>query len=427
MATPNLTARRVAAIQPTTTRAIHWDTKLKGFGLLVQPSGAKSWVITYRVPTRRWARRVVIGTYPKLSLGKARRRAKTELSQAGAGQDPAAKKQETRESVKNTVSALFRLYAADADARHEAQEFKSWPDVRRSLERDVLPAWGSRPVTEIRRRDVLDLATLKAKAGATAANRLQAHLSMLFAYGVEADWLPANPAAGLRKRSELPRTRVLSPDEITVLWKTLDADTAITLSRGKTAKTRITMPVETSQTLRHVFKLLLVAGQRLGETSRMRWADVDLDAKRWTIPATETKNRTAHQVPLSEPAIELLKAQQETAHPLATYVFPSSTKNDAPVLVWSKRTAAALAAMTGITFTAHDLRRTVATMMGELGIEADTIGLVLNHRKPGVTTRHYDHSTRETAKRAALDRWAQRLTQIVTETPAKVTPIRSRA
>ena len=223
---------------------------------------------------------------------------------------------------------------------------------------------------------------------------------MLFAYGVEADWLPANPAAGLRKRSEKPRTRVLSSDEVKALWKTLDADAVITLSRGKTAKTRITMPAETSQTLRHVFKLLLVAGQRLGETSRMKWTDVDLDAKRWTIPATETKNRTVHQVPLSEPAIELLKAQQEAAHPLATYVFPSSAKNDAPVLVWSKRTAAALAAMTGITFTAHDLRRTVATMMGELGIEADTIGLVLNHRKPGVTTRHYDHSTRETAKRA---------------------------
>jgi hypothetical protein len=65
-------------------------------------------------------------------------------------------------------------------------------------------------------------------------------------------------------------------------------------------------------------------------------------------------------------------------------------------------------------------------MMGELGIEADTIGLVLNHRKPGVTTRHHDHSTRETAKRAALDRWAQRLTQIVTETPAKMTPISAR-
>ena len=97
------------------------------------------------------------------------------------------------------------------------------------------------------------------------------------------------------------------------------------------------------------------------------------------------------------------------------------------MLVWSKRTASALAALTGIAFTAHDLRRTVATMMGELGTDADTIGLVLNHRKPGVTTRHYDHSTRETAKRAALDRWAQRLTQIVTETAAKVTPIRARA
>jgi len=282
-------------------------------------------------------------------------------------------------------------------------------------------------VTDIRRRDVLELVTRKAKAGATAANRLQAHLSMLFAYGVEGDWLPANPAAGLRKRKEQARDRVLKADELRDLWRYLDADNPIALSRGTTDKTRITMPAETGEALRHLFKLLLICGQRLGETSRMKWADVDLDAARWTIPATETKNRTLHQVPLSEPAVELLKARSETAHPIGTFVFPSSAKTDASAWVWSKRTAAALATATRILFTAHDLRRTVATMMGELGIEADTIGLVLNHRKPGVTTRHYDHSTRETAKRAALDRWAQRLTQIVTETAAKVTPIRARA
>ena len=187
------------------------------------------------------------------------------------------------------------------------------------------------------------------------------------------------------------------------------------------------MPAETGKTLKDLFKLLLLCGQRLGETSRMKWADVDLDAKRWTIPATETKNRTVHQVPLSEPAVELLKARDEAAHPLGTFVFPSSEKTDSSVWVWSKRTAAAIAAATKIAFTAHDLRRTVATQMGELGIDADTIGLVLNHRKPGVTTRHYDHSTRETAKRGALDRWAQRLLRIVTEEPATVTPIRARA
>lgn len=427
MASILLTARGVAAIRPSESRADYWDTKLPGFGLRVTPAGVKTWTILYRVPKRLWVRRLAIGTYPALSLAKARKRAKDELAKAAIGQDPADAKHATREDTRHTVAALFKLYAADADARHDAKEFKSWPDVKRSLERDVLPAWSTRPVTEIRRRDVLDLATLKAKTGATAANRLQAHLSMLFAYGVEADWLPANPAAGLRKRSEKPRTRVLTADELTALWKTLDADAPLTLSRGKSAKTRITMPAETGETLRHLFKLLLIAGQRLGETSRMKWADVDLDAKLWTIPGTETKNGFAHRVPLSEPAVELLTARSESAHPLATFVFPSSAKSDASAWVWSKRTAAALALVTGIAFTAHDLRRTVATMMGELGIDTDTIGLVLNHRKPGVTTRHYDHSTRDAATRGALDRWAQRLDQIVTEATAKVTPIRARA
>jgi integrase len=259
--------------------------------------------------------------------------------------------------------------------------------VRRSLKRDVLSEWNTRPVRDIRRRDVLELVTRKAKTGATAANRLQAHISMLVAYDVEADWLPTNPAAGLRKRKEQPRDRVLRADELRDLWRYLEADNPIAFSRGAKPETRIEMPPpETGETLRQLFTLLLVCGQRLGETSRMKWADVELDAKRWTIPATETKNRTAHQVPLSEPAVELLKARSEAAHPLGTDVFPGSAESDASAWVWSKRTAAALARATGIPFTAHDLRRTEATMMGELGIEADAIGLVLNHRKTG---RHH--------------------------------------
>lgn len=211
------------------------------------------------------------------------------------------------------------------------------------------------------------------------------------------------------------------------LWKFLASDRPIALARGATAKTRRIMPAETAQTLRDVFKVLVLCGQRLGETSRMRWADVDLDAKLWVIPGTETKNGHPHGVPLSAPVADLLTRREAEAHPLSSYVFPSSPARDTSVLVWSKRTAAAIARATSIAFTAHDLRRTVATMMGELGIDTDTIGLVLNHRKPGVTTRHYDHSTREKATRAALDRWAQRLAAIVTETPAKVTPMRSRA
>lgn len=441
MATETLIARRVASIRPEPTETIHWDGRLKGFGLRVLPSGAKSWIILYRVPTRRWARKLTIGTYPKLSLAKARKRAKDDLAKAALGQDPAVAKQESRESVKHTVGALFQAYAEYSEVRYnppgKPSEFRSWPRVRHSLEVDLLPEWRTRPVTEIRRRDVLELVTSKARSGATAANRLQAHISMLFSFGVEHDWLPANPAAGLRKRKEQPRDRVLKSDELRTLWRYLDGDKPILLARGRTPDTRVALPAGTEQTLRDLFKTLLLCGQRLGETSRMKWVDVDLDANRWTIPATETKNRQEHQVPLSKPVADLLAARNEVAHPLDEYVFPGSPngrglpdqgpRKRGSIDVWSYRTAAALARATELPFRAHDLRRTVATLMGELGIEADTIGLILNHRKPGVTTRHYDRSTRETAKRAALDRWAQRLLQIVTETPAKVTPIRARA
>jgi integrase len=181
------------------------------------------------------------------------------------------------------------------------------------------------------------------------------------------------------------------------------------------------MPPEASATIKDVFKVLLLCGQRLGETSRMRWADLDLDGARWIIPGTETKNGREHTVPLALAVVALLKQRQEAA--TSPFVFPSRTGSAASIHVWSKRTAAAIATATGTAFRAHDLRRTVSTELGELGISGDVIGLVLNHSKPGVTGRHYDHSQREGAKADALTRWAARLESIVTSTPAKVVPI----
>jgi integrase len=129
---------------------------------------------------------------------------------------------------------------------------------------------------------------------------------------------------------------------------------------------------------------------------------------------------------LAKPVTDLLTRRQTAA--TSDAVFPSRTGSEASILVWSKRSAAAIATATKIAFTAHDLRRTVATGLGELGVSGDVVGLVLNHTKPGVTGRHYDHSQREMAKREALTRWAARLEAIVTGTSAKVLPmLRKRA
>ena len=407
----DFTTRGVEALKPATRPVDYWSTAPaeRGFGLRVLPSGTKSWFVWTRKTKTGKPTMVTLGNFPDMKLAGAREAAEDARAEVKHGESPAEDRREARQAQRDTVQALFDKYAEHVAVRRQAGEFKSWPDVKRSFERDVLPAWGDRPARSIERRDVIELVTRKALVGRTAANRLQAHVSMLFSYGVDHDWLSANPALRLKKRAEQPRDRVLSADELTTLWTYLESDAPMALSRGVKAASLITMPARTAATLRDLFKLLVLGGQRLGETSRMAWSDVDLDARTWTVPAAQAKNRTAHRVPLSPPMLAIVKARAEAAPPTSRYVFPSDEAGLFSVHVWSKRAAATIAAATTIAFTAHDLRRTCASGLGELGISSDVISLVLNHKKPGVTGRHYDLSTRETAKREALDLWAQRV------------------
>jgi len=423
MPTITFTTRGLKALKPGPERVDYWsdDPKEPGFGLRVFPSGVKSWFLFTRQTKSGQAVRVTLGTFPTMKLEKARTTAEDKRADVRTGTNPADEHRAARKGQRETVAALLASYTTHVELRRQAGEFRSWPDTKRSFERDVLPTWGDRPVREIRRKDVIDLVTTKALTGKTAANRLQAHVSMLLSYGVDHDWLDSNPAYRLRKKKEQARTRILTSDELRTLWQYLDGDDGMVLSRGLAAGPTITMPPEASATIKDVFKLLLLCGQRLGETSRMRWPDLDLAAARWIIPGSETKNGREHTVPLATPVTDLLTRRQTAA--TSDPVFPSRADSEASIFVWTKRAAASMATATGIAFTAHDLRRTVATGLGELGIAGDVIGLVLNHTKPGVTGRHYDHSHREAAKAEALTRWAARLHAIVTGEPAKVVPI----
>jgi integrase len=178
-----------------------------------------------------------------------------------------------------TIAALFEEYTKIA------QQARSWPEQRRIFEKEVVPVWGERLVSEIQKRDIRELVLAKATTAPIMANRLLDRLSRLFSFAVELDWISVNPAHGLppptRERS---RDRVLSRDELRELWPAL----------------------QDGQPLTDVLLMMLLTAQRRGEISRMRWQDVDIHRGWWTIPAELSKNADPHPVPLIAEARALL-------------------------------------------------------------------------------------------------------------------------
>jgi integrase len=252
----------------------------------------------------------------------------------------------------------------------------------RKLRVEVLPVWGSRPAAEIRRADVRDLLERIAKErGGVCANRTRALLSKVFAFGVEKERIEANPVYGVKRvHVEAPRERVLTEQELRVLWPLFD---------------------RLQPTVAAAWRLILLTAQRPGEVLSMRWRDLERDSRGswWNIPAELTKTNRAHRVPLSPQALAIIEALRPLTGS-TEWVLASHAEGKR--LTWLSHSAARLRTWSGLEhFTPHDLRRTAATWLGRHGVRPDTIDQLLNHAA-GRITRTYNRAGYDTEKRQAV-------------------------
>jgi integrase len=413
MATVTLTARNIARLAAgTAARGEFWDDSLPGFGLRVTPNGVRTWTVRYRHNGR--LHRMTLGRYPTLSLADARDLGRTALRRAGLGEHPAGDKLAARERQADTVAALVEEYEKSASAK------RAWKEEKRILHSDVLPAWQSRPVSEITRRDVRDLIENKAATAPVMANRLLSHISHLFNFALDREWIESNPAHRMTPPTkEQSRDRVLSSDEVHELWTALH-ETEAENDRKPVARLTATM--------NDAFLSMLLTAQRLGEVCRMRWQDVDLEQRWWTIPGAFTKNGQDHRVPLTATVVDLLIARQKRATKESVFVF--SNRKGTSVAARAKKAASELSEGLSFSFRAHDLRRTAASGMAEAGVSRDHIAHVLNHRSVthASVTAIYDRYTYDREKLAALSTWHRRLIGITKSQGAKgrVLPMPSR-
>lgn len=386
----NLTARFVETVK-VETRTDLWDDMIKGLVLRVSPTGVKSWSVIYTRESDGSRQRVTLGQFPAVSLEKARAKALAALTDISTGGDPAGKKKVRREAI--TVRDLGLAYIE----QHAKRQKKTWVEDQRILDVEVYPKIGSMKAMMTRRRDWMGIIDAKAEAGREGqARKIMSMIRKMLNWAVEKDLLEANPIAGVKAPGKPGRKdRFLKAAELKAVWTALETAALLDVTKD-------------------VLRLLLLTGQRSGEVCGMVRGEVDPDAGVWTIPASRTKNDEAHVVHLSDPALAIVRgaldrADEERAAPLFSRVSKAihpggiahAVKNELQIFEQP--------------WTPHDLRRTVATGMGEIGVEPHIIEAVLNHISgfKGGVAGVYNRATYEPQKQAALDKWSRHLDRVI--------------
>ena len=383
----NFTSRGIQAIAPPSTgRVEYWDKSTPGFGLRVSVTGEKTWVTMYRFKGR--LRRQTLGSYPAMTLANASEKARVSLNAAANGKDPANLKFAERAS--DTFGQLANEYLV----RHAKQHKKRWELDDRMLKHDLLPNWKNLKAKEISRREVLQvLDDIMERGAPIQANRVLALIRKIYNFGIARDIIQHNPCLAVPLPAKpQSRDRVLTPEEICKVWFASENENVL---------------------ISTMIKLRLLTAQRGGEIESMSWNDIDLESAIWTIPAEISKNGLAHRVPLSSPALDLLKSLLFT-RTSSVWVFPSPLGPEKHITHVQKaiQRVRARKECSGVHFVGHDLRRTTASHMASIGIPRLVISKILNHVESGVTAV-YDRHSYDAEKRHALELWGKRLEEIL--------------
>jgi integrase len=346
---------------PSTGNRITYDEKVKGFGVRVTASGARSFILNYRTKGGR-ERRYTIGAFPNWKVAAAREEAVNLKKRVDRGEDPLGEIKAGREAP--TVADLADRFVSEYLPRKRASTQATY---RGQIESEIKPALGKLKVAEVTFSDVDAMHRKITKRGTPyRANRVVALLSRMFSMSIRWGMRTDNPVRGIERNQEPKRRRYLSADELGRLTAAL-AD-------------------HKDQQAANIVRMLLLTGARRGEALAARWDEIDLDAGSWNKPATGTKQKLDHSVPLSDAARQLLTEIRAGAADDAEYVFPSRAGGHRRDVqdVWE-----ALCQVAGIkNARLHDLRHTYASVLASAGLSLPVIGALLGHQTPATTARY---------------------------------------
>jgi integrase len=404
---------------PAHGRTEYFDAGFPGLALRVTDSGRKTWSLFYRFHGR--LRRFTIGRYPAIKPAQARREATNALERVRQGIDPAEEKR-TRRDMPSPETELFEALVQDYLERHVRKNCApaTYKEAKRDLECNVLPEWRGRPIASISRRDAIGLIDGLAERGVEIqANRTLARIRALFNWAIEKDRISASPVEHMKPPTkERARDRALTDDEIRWFWQASD---------------------ELGWPFGPVFKLLLLTAQRRDEVGGMKWTEIDLDKRKWTLPRNRAKSDRVHEVQLSDAAIQILHSLPQISiggterdfvftvtGTTAVSGFGNAKRRLDAVMLATKRAEIGAKADVVPHWTLHDLRRTAATGMARLNFPPHVVDKVLNHVSGTIrgVAAVYNRFEYLDERRAALEAWGRYVTEPMSPPAANVVALR---
>ena len=395
-----LTDRYLKSLKPAPAgkRIVCWDAAKPSFGVRVTDRGVISFFVMRRMPGKPQPVRVALGRYPDVNLAQARALATTAIGDLVSGIHPRERQQRRRASSFAALTEAFLSRPAAARQRTAVA-------IRRIVAQHLLPRWGSRDAARITRADAITMVEiLDRTAGPYIAAKALALASAIFRHAMMREQIASNPCTLIRIADLVsdmaPRQRVLSDAEIRLLWQA----TENLYPAGSFAR------------------LLLLTAVRRSEAAHMTWGEVNLDDALWIVPAQRTKSGVPHEVTLSSQAMDLLRSLPRFSG--GDFVF-STTGGRRGIRCFSHYKDLIGAHAAGLAnWRFHDLRRTARTNMSSLGVSPFIAELILGHQQKGVH-KVYDVHRYQAEKREALERWANRLRDIVTPPPANVVALKA--
>lgn len=436
-----LTAAAVKNFLPGKARREIPDGGCQGLYLVIQPSGRRSWALRFRRPSGKPSK-LTLGPVDlsaqeadgepalgaPLTLASARKLAAEIHRERARGRDVVADfdtaKRRRKSDFLARAASTFAAASRDFIEGHAKKKTRRWQEQARllglrpsadgleTIHHGLADRWSEKPVSdidghdihglidEVRRSGVPGLERRSDKPTDALARTMFACLSKMFSWLAQHRRVEKNPCIGVhRPDASVARDRVLTDGEIVKFWLAASTERACVCT---------------------LLKLLLLTGCRLNEVAGMRRSELNEDGLTWSIPSLRTKNHRPHLVPLPPFARDLIETLPSSGELMFT------TTGSTPVSGWSKIKGRLDRAMDIPPWRLHDLRRTAATGMAELGIPPHIVEAALNHisgAKAGVAGT-YNRAAYAAEKKAALERWAAHVEGLATAREAKIVSFR---